>query len=143
MHENGSFCSNDFNSWFEQVTKISKVSGHTYPVLRVIGKILFHSPESLEGLWIEKDLAEFLNQRGLDDVRDAYKLEAFNSRGVHFVDPEAKPEIQLSTKYKERSESANLMGLQRFSRTLREISERYASDAESIIKRGWGVTGGM
>jgi hypothetical protein len=132
--EDGSFDSNDFKCWFEQVSNISRISGHTYPILRVIGKVLFHAPESSEGLWIEQTLAEFLNQRELDEVRNAYTLAVYNSRGAHWVDPEAKPEIKLAEKYQERSEYIDLMGLQRFSRTLREIAERYASEAESIIK---------
>ncbi|MES9902462.1 MAG: hypothetical protein ABW168_07240 [Sedimenticola sp.] len=133
--DDGSFDGNYFDSWFESVSNISKISGYSYPILRVIGKTLINAPKSKDGLWIEIKLAEFLNQRQLEGVRDAYRLAIYNSRGVHWVDPEAKAEIKLSEEYLEKSEKIDLLGLQRFSRTLRDIAEGYASEAESIIKR--------
>ena len=41
----------------------------------------------------------------------------------------------MSEKHQARSEDIDLMGLQIFSRTFIEIAERYASEAESIIRR--------
>ena len=133
--DDGSFDPNSFDSWFERVAESSKETGHSYPILRVIGKVLINAPAGKDGLWIELKVAEFLNQRELDEVRGAYKLAVYNSRGVHWVDPEAKPEIKLSEEYQSKSEAIDLLGLQRFSRTLREISESYSSEAESIIKK--------
>jgi hypothetical protein len=135
IHEDGNFDSSNFGFWFENVSRISKETGHFYSVQQVIGKSLIFAPKSSTGLWIDENLAEFLNQRELEHVRDAYRLAVFNSRGVHWVDPEAKPEIALSEEYFSRSEVIDLLGLQRFSRTLREIAESYSYDAESIIKR--------
>ncbi|WP_139706598.1 hypothetical protein [Aeromonas hydrophila] len=133
--ENGSFDANFFDHWFETVSKSSRDTGHSIPILRIIGKVLIHTPQSEDGLWIEHKIAEFLNQRELDDVRNAYKLAVYNSRGAHWVDPEAKPEIKLSQEYHHKSEAIDLLGLQRFARTLREIAEGYASEAEAIIKK--------
>jgi hypothetical protein len=62
-------------------------------------------------------------------------MAIYNSRGVHFIDPEAKPEIELSEEYQSKSEALELLGYQRIARTLREISEGYAMEAEGIIKR--------
>ena len=133
--KDGSFDAKGFDCWFDIVSKTSRETGHSYPILRVLGKVLINASESEDGLWIERKIAEFLNQRELDEVRSAYSLAVYNSRGVHWVDPEAKPEIKLSEEYQAKSEAIDLLGLQRFSRTLREISEGYASEAESIIKR--------
>lgn len=133
--EDGTFKPSEFESWFSNVVDISKESGHLRPALRVIGKNLFHSPEGDNGLWIHATLAEFLNRREFDDVRGSYSLAVHNSRGVHIIDPEAQPELKLSAVYQSRSEAMDLLGLQRFARTLREISESYSLEAEGIIKK--------
>ena len=133
--EDGTFEPNEFAGWFKNSVEIAKESGHLHPALRVIGKVLINSPEGDNGLWIHPIIAEFLNKRELGDVRDAYRLAVYNSRGVHMVDPDAKPEIELSKLYQSKYEAIELLGLHRFARTLREISENYSLEAEGIIKR--------
>lgn len=133
--EDGVFEPSEFENWFSNVVEISKESGHLSPALRVIGKNLINSPAGDNGAWIHPALAEFLNQREFDDVRDSYRLAVYNSRGVHVIDPEAKPEIELSEVYQSKSEAMDLLGFQRFARTLREISESYSLEAEGIVKR--------
>ncbi len=133
--EDGTFEPSDFESWTNNVAEMSKESGHLRSALRVIGKNLINSPEGDDILWIHTTIADFLNRRELDSVRDAFKMAIYNSRGVHFIDPEAKPEIELSEVYQSKSEALELLGYQRIARTLREISEGYAMEAEGIIKR--------
>ena len=133
--DDGTFESSEFESWLSSVLKISKESGHLRPTLRIIGKNLINSPKGDNGLWIHITLAEFLNQREFDDVRDAFRMAIYNSRGVHFIDPEAKPEIKLAELYQSKSEAMESLGYHRFAKTLREISERYSFEAEGIIKR--------
>lgn len=134
--EDGTFEPNDFESWINNVVEMSKESGHYLSALRVIGKNLINSPEENDGqLWIHTTIAEFLNRRELKSVRDAFKMAVYNSRGAHFIDPEAKPELKLSEVYKSKSEALELLGYQRIARTLREISEGYTIEAEAIIKR--------
>ncbi|NOH43292.1 hypothetical protein F0259_05575 [Vibrio cyclitrophicus] len=134
-HDDGSFDPIEFESWLSSVVKISKESGHLRPALRIIGKNLINSPKGDDGTWIHITLAEFLNRREFDYVRDAYKIAVYNSRGVHTIDPEAKPEIKLAEIYQSKSEDMELLGYQRFARTLREISEHYSFEAQGIIKR--------
>ncbi|MFT6779972.1 MAG: hypothetical protein ACJAV1_003918 [Paraglaciecola sp.] len=51
------------------------------------------------GKRIHTTIAEFLNRRELDSVRDAFRMAVYNSRSMHFIDPEAKPELKLSEVY--------------------------------------------
>ncbi|SGZ10124.1 Putative uncharacterized protein [Moritella viscosa] len=133
--DDGSFDSNEFGSWLNNVVKISRESGHLRPALQTVGKILINSPKGDNGSWIHITLAEFLNQREFDYVRGAYRIAVYNSRGVQVIDPEAKPEIKWAEIYQSKSEAMELLGYQRFAKTLREISEYYSFQAQGIIKR--------
>lgn len=133
--EDGTFDPSDFDNWTNNVIEMTKESGHLRSALRVLGKNLINSPEGDDKLWIHSTIAEFLNRRELDSVRDAFRMAVYNSRGVHFIDPEAKPEFKLSEVYQSKSEALELLGYQRIARTLREVSEGYAIEAEGIIKR--------
>ncbi|WP_322533131.1 hypothetical protein [Vibrio parahaemolyticus] len=133
--DDGSFDATVFDNWVSDALRMSKESGHLKPTLRIIGKILFYTPKSEGDLWINENIAHFLNRRELGCVRDSFKMEAYNSRGVYFVDPEGKPEIALSEEYHSKSESMELLGYQRFARTLREISERYSLEAKRLINK--------
>lgn len=133
--EDGTFEPSYFDNWTNNVIEMTKESGHLHPALRVLGKNLINSPEGDDKLWIHTTIAEFLNRRELDSVRDAFRMAVYNSRGVHFIDPEAKPELKLSEVYQSKSEALELLGYQRIARTLREVSEGYAMEAEGIIRR--------
>lgn len=133
--EDNTFDAEQFKSWVNSTISISKESGHLYPALSAIGRVLINAPQEENGLYINLSLAEFLNQRDLGTVRDAYKYAIFNSRGVYWIDKEAKPEIKLSEDYHSKSEYIESLGLQRFAKILREISEHYSLEADEIIKR--------
>ncbi len=130
LQVDGGFSSSEFNCWLKATIDVNKQSGHLNSALSIIGKLLVKAPKGDDGLWIHSAIAEFLNQREFDKVRRAYKIAVYNSRGVHFIDPEGKPEIELSESYQLKSEVMESLGLQRFARTLREISESYLLEAE-------------
>ena len=67
-----------------------------------------------------------------------YRTEVFNSRGVHWVDPTGKPERELAAKWKGKADAVEDAGLARFAATLRELSDSYDREAESIIEEHMG-----
>ncbi|MBA7800551.1 hypothetical protein QNN86_01515 [Citrobacter sp. C348] len=130
----GKFDVNAFNNWFNLVQTECEESGHLEIAYQIIGSVLIFSPANDEN-WILPELAEFLNRRGLEEVRTGYKIAIRNSRGVHFVDPEGKPELELAQKYRTKSDEIELLGFHRFGRTLRELADGYQAEAESIIEQ--------
>jgi hypothetical protein len=62
-----------------------------------------------------------------------------NSRGVYWVDPEAKPERALAKKYRQRPDQVENAEYQRLATTIRDVADSYNRDAERIVSRG-GVT---
>ncbi|MEZ8296173.1 hypothetical protein AB4277_01800 [Vibrio splendidus] len=115
---------------------IVKASGHYDVALIQLGGVLVHSPVGTDGLWIHPVIANAMNSRERSSLRNGYRTGVFNSRGIHTVDPEAKPERALVDKYQRRANEVENAGYQRLALTLREVADSYDRDVERIISRG-------
>ena len=133
--ETGGVSARDFKLWFEAVRGLAKESGHLEAALTHVGHVLFHAPADDDGLWIDRAVARVLNARDNEDVRNGYQIEAFNSRGVHWVDPTGAPEMELACAYRAKAEAVENVGFQRLAVTLRQLANSYDADAERIVKR--------
>lgn len=87
-----------------------------------------------DGFWINKDIAALLNKKENEDMRRGFYIKTRNSRGVHWVDPEAKPEKELEAKYNNLAKETETKGLARLATLLRDLADSYAKDAERIIE---------
>ena len=67
-----------------------------------MGKMLFHSPATKEGLFIDKTIAELLNSDDKGDMLNGYFVEAIESIGVHTVDETGNVEYKLEEDYREK-----------------------------------------
>lgn len=107
--------------------------------LNEIGQILFYSPADADGFWIDRNIAELLNQDEYEAMRRGFSSEIINSRGVHWVDPEAKEEFNFAKKYHDQSAACRISGYHRLANTLDEAEMFYQHEAERIIetKRGY------
>jgi hypothetical protein len=114
-------------SYFEESTK---KSGHYKVAMIKLGEILVYSPEDTSGLYINKEIARYLNKKGYEDLRHGYDIGTYNSRGAHFVD--YKEEIKLAELFNKRAENIENEGFFRFAITLRNIAKHYFSEAERI-----------
>jgi len=132
----GEFNPETFSEWLTAMEEIVKASGHYDVALIKLGDVLIHSPEGPNGLWIHPVIAEAMNNRDRSSLRDGYSTSVRNSRGVHTIDPEAKPEKALAVKYREKAEAVENAGYQRLATTLREVADSYDRDAERIISNG-------
>lgn len=131
--QNGTFSEDRFTAWLQRVKEICKESGHLEVSLITIGKVLIHTPPDPDGLWIHRAVATALNDREADSMRKGYKTGAYNSRGVHFVDPTGKPERELAELFRKKAEKVEDAGFQRLAVTLRLLADKYDREAERII----------
>ena len=132
----GEFEPDAFTEWLTTMEEIVKASGHYDVAMIQLGDVLVNSPEGPDGLWIHPAIAEAMNNRERSSLRDGYRTGIYNSRGVHTVDPEAKPERALAEKYRQRADQVENAGYQRLATTLRGVADSYDRDAERIISRG-------
>ena len=133
LQSNNSFSGEQFQKWLDLVKKDCTESGHLDVALSAIGKVLIYTPVDTSGLWINKTVADVLNGKDAETMRNGYRMGIYNSRGFHWVDPAGKPELELSAKYKKYAEDVENEGYQRFAAMLRGLADSYFKEAESII----------
>jgi len=126
----GSFDTAHFSAWLARVRESCAASGHLEVALMNVGEVLFHAPSDPDGLWMDRAAAEALNARDADDMREGYRTAAYNSRGLHWVDPTGKPERELAQQYRQKAEDIENAGFQRFAATLKALAESYEREAE-------------
>ena len=99
-----------------------------------MGKVLIHSPPDPNDLWIHEVIAEALNAKDADGMRDGFYVGIINSRGVHHVDPTGKPEKELAAKYRQQAEDVENAGYYQFAITLKSLADSYEDEAKRIIE---------
>ncbi|HEY0829284.1 MAG TPA: hypothetical protein VGE40_14380 [Bacilli bacterium] len=133
MQTDGSFSGDDFKNWLELTEAACIESGHLKVALTHVGNVLFFSPPDHDGLWIDRTVAEALNGKHLEEMRNGFCQQVFNIRGAHWVDPTGKPERELADKYRYQAEEIENAGYQRFATALNRVAESYDRDAERVI----------
>lgn len=129
----GTFNEELFTEWLQQVKLISVDSGHLEVALINIGRVLIHTPSDVDGLWINRAVAEALNDRHADKLREGFRSGTYNSRGAHWVDPTGKPENELAEQFRSKAEKIENEGFHRFADTLRGLANSYDREAEQIV----------
>ena len=133
MHEDGVFSDEGFTVWLQRVKESCAQSGHLDAALSITGEVLIHAPSDADGLWINRTVAEALNDREAERMRSGYRIGRYNSRGAHWVDPSGAPEIRLAEEFRVKAEALENAGFHRFSVTVRELAETYECEAQRII----------
>lgn len=95
--------------------------------------MLIYCPPDTNGLWINHTVADALNARDAEDMRNGFHTGIINSRGAHWVDPTGQQELDLAEQYRQKAEDVENAGYQRFATTLRSISESYIREAERVV----------
>lgn len=131
--KDGVFNPVDFKNWFDAVKSQANADKRYEISMQEIGKVFYYYPESEGSLWLPKEVAEVIDGIDAEDIRVGYAIEIYNSRGVHSVDPEGKPELALATKWEARAKIADDEGYPRFGAKLREVAESYRREAQRNI----------
>ncbi|MHB1678130.1 MAG: hypothetical protein ACYCSS_11450 [Sulfuriferula sp.] len=137
----GTFLSEAFNQWLQEVKQRCAESGHLDVALTCVGRVLFYSPPDSQDLWIDRAVAKALNAKDADAMRNGYSTKVYNSRGAHFVDPTGDPERELAKQYRDKADIIENAGYQRFAVTLRGLAESYDHEADRIVMQQ--AQGGM
>lgn len=135
LANDGTFRQEVLQTWLKAVGDSTRASGHFEVAMTMLGHALTHVPPDANGLWIDRGAAEVLNAKDASDMRDGFRVELFNSRGVHGFTA-GKAELEIARGYRERAAALDDAGFHRFSATLKELAESYELDAERAAKRG-------
>ena len=121
---NGKFHENVFQSWMASVKAWSLENDRYEVAMQTVGSGLAYAELDDEKL-PQKVIMEELNKAENEELRHGYDVGIVNRRGVHGIDPEGRPELELSADYEMRAELAEKKGYSRYADVLREISDHY------------------
>ena len=114
--------------WYEDMKKICSEKDRLEVGLSIFGKVLFYSPTDKKDFWIDRTVAEILNNNKI--VMDGYKHEAFNSLGVVYYDQNDSTYINKKNEYQNKAKEVELAGYYNFATGLREIASDFEFHAE-------------
>ncbi len=136
LQDNGTIDVEKLDNWIETVKTEASKCGLLRLAQEEFGKVTFYSPQDPDGFFINRRIAYYLQDETAEGVRVGYSMEAFNSRGAHWVDPTGKPEFELEEKYNSMANAADEEGMFRFANTLREIAQNYHNEGLDNINNG-------
>ncbi len=134
MLDDGSFSSEAFKNWANEVRLKTSESGHLEVALNHLGSVLFYTPPDLKSLWINLSVAEYLDEKENDTVRRGFVSAIFNSRGVYTVDPSGEQEREIARIWKAKADELENEGFVRFATALKELANSYEREAERVIR---------
>ncbi|SMC81814.1 ATP-binding protein [Papillibacter cinnamivorans] len=123
-----------FEEWVQNVKEKSKLIDRFEVAMITLGKLLYYSPADPSGFFIHKNIAVLLQASDSDRIREGYRTEAINSRGVHSIDKTGKADFELSDRYQDKANLADDAGYSRFATTLRQISKHFKEEGFSNIE---------
>ncbi len=133
--EGRSIDSNALAAWLDAVKTECRETGHFEVAMAVVGQVFIHTPPDPDGLWIHHSVAEALNRKDAQNMRDGFRTALYNSRGVHHSSS-GKEEKALAEKYCTKAEEIEAHGYHRLADTLRGLVDSYDRDAEREARGG-------
>jgi len=132
--KDGTYNAGALVAWLEHVKASCAESGHLEIALTMVGRVLIYAPQDLDGLWLHRSVATALNAKDAKDMRDGFRTELFNSRGVHDFTAGGE-ERGLAAGYRRQADQAESAGFHRLANSLRELAASYERDAERESSR--------
>ena len=129
---NGNFDENSFKKWMDYVKTWSKENDRFAVTMQTVGSGLSYAHLNDEK-FPEQAIVDELNRVENSELRRGYYLGIVNQRGVHYVDPEGKPELEMAVDYGDRASAAEARGYLRYATVLHDIAEQYKREAEHNI----------
>ncbi|MBJ7436230.1 MAG: hypothetical protein JHC54_10975, partial [Acinetobacter sp.] len=121
-----------FKSWFKEVQSLTKESGHLNVAMRVIGRVLVNSPIDKSGLWIDKDIAQLLNEKNNLEMRSAFGSSLITSRGPYWVDQTGEADLKLSEEFFSKADAVENEGFARLAIEVRNVAMYYKKEGERL-----------
>jgi hypothetical protein len=134
IRESGELDGDILGAWLEAVKRECTGSGHLEVAMSMIGHVFAYAPSDPEGLWIHRVAAGVLNSKDAGDMRDGFRTELFNQRGVHAFTA-GREELKLAQKYRALAADVEVAGFHRLASTLVELGESYERDANRAAAR--------
>jgi hypothetical protein len=128
----GTFDADKLKTWLDNVKNKSAESGYFDIAMSMLGQVMTNAPADPSGLWIHQAAATALNGREMDAMRNGFRTQLFNSRGVYSPTAGAG-ERSLADRYNDRAAQLDRSGFTRLATTLRDLANSYERDAKREV----------
>lgn len=125
---NGNFDAKRFDYWMKTVKTWSRDNDRYEVAMHTVGSGLSYT-ELDEDKLPQTAIIEELNRVENEELHRGYYLGIINQRGVHWIDPEGKPEFELAEDYENRANIAESRGYSRYAGILRVIGNEFKREA--------------
>lgn len=125
---NGNFDAKRFDYWMKTVKTWSRDNDRYEVAMHTVGSGLSYA-ELDEDKLPQTAIIEELNRVENEELRRGYYLGIINQRGVHWIDPEGKPELELAEDYENRANIAESRGYSRYAGVLRVVVDEFRREA--------------
>lgn len=123
-----------FLDWFEILKNLCETSGHTDAMYSEIGRLLRYSPSD-GNLWIDGNIAQFIEQTENEYLLIGMRQEFYNSRGIHWVDPSGNKELEIATDYKQKADDLTIRSFTKFAKMIYSLAADYKSEATYVKEK--------
>lgn len=121
-----------FDYWMKTVKTWSRDNDRYEVAMHTVGSGLSYA-ELDEDKLPQTAIIEELNRVENEELRRGYYLGIINQRGVHWIDPEGKPELELAEDYENKANIAESRGYSRYAGILRGVADEFKREAKSNI----------
>lgn len=121
---NGEIDFEELHNWIDNVSRISKEFDLYDYSMELLGHTFFYSPKD-EDFFIKKGIAKIIHEDASGSIGAGYVNEAFNSRGVHYVDETGEADFTLAKQYDDKAMAADENGFIHFATDLRQIASMF------------------
>lgn len=130
----GSFDPAAFKAWVTAAMAAATKSGHLRIAQSELGQTLPYAPADPNDLWIHAAVAEVLNGKTANAMRNGFTIELFNMRGVHGHSA-GEDERRIAEKLHQQADALDTAGFHRFGTAIRELAKQYERDADRDAAR--------
>jgi hypothetical protein len=126
----GSYNGDAVAPWLKQVSASCADSGHLENALSMAGQVLIFVPPDPDGLWIHHAVANVLNTKDAQQLRQGFTIGLLNARGVHRWTA-GREEHKLVQRYRAQADDVETKGYHRLAQAMRDLATSYERDSVS------------
>ena len=131
----GTYDDKALNLWLDGMKVECAKTGHLEVAMTILGHSLVYAPADPNGLWIHRAAASILNSKDSKDMREGFRTELFNSRGVYSFTG-GKEEHKLAETYRSKADEIETAGFPRIATTLKDLASTYDREAQRAARKG-------
>ncbi len=135
LNENNQIDKVKLENWYNEMRNLSEKEDRLEVGLTNFGRVLFYSPKDNNGLWIDKNVAEILNDPYAENVRKGFSVENYNSIGVVTIDSKGTVYEEKAKEFEEKAKNIEMAGYNRIANVMRKLANNCRREIERIKER--------